>query len=184
MERSTSLVMTADELGRLDLPGKSAELVRGRLVVREPPGTYHGALAGKLTYLLGAFVYPNGLGIVTGQGTGFKIATNPDTVRAPNVAYLSRDRATLVRPRGYAQTAPELVIEILSPDDAPSELLAKISDWLGAGVRLVWIIDPVRVEGHVYRTDGSLTVVASDGALDGEAVLPGFRCRLSDVFAQ
>jgi Uma2 family endonuclease len=178
-----SSVMTADELERLDLPGKSTELVRGRLIVREPPGTYHGKLAARLAYLMGAFVYPNRLGDLFGQDTGFKIESNPDTVRAPDLAFLSNERVSAVHWRGYAALAPDLVVEIVSPDDRPGELLAKVGAWLDAGVRLAWVIDPDRVEAHVHRPDGSITVIDTDGALDGEAVLPGFRCPLSEVFA-
>lgn len=174
--------MTADELERLDVPGKSTELVRGRLVVREPPGTYHGLIAAKLAYLVGAFVYPNGSGVLFGQDTGFKIESNPDTVRAPDLAFLSQERSSEIRPRGYAAVAPDLVAEILSPDDRPGEMLAKIGEWLDAGVRLVWVIDPARAEAHVHRADGSLSVIHAGGVLDGEDVLPGFRCPLSDVF--
>jgi Uma2 family endonuclease len=174
--------MTADELERLDLPGKSTELVRGRLIVREPPGTYHGKVAAKLAYLLGAFVYPNQCGDLFGQDTGFRIESNPDTVRAPDLAFLSKERVSAVHMRGYAALAPDLIVEIVSPDDRRGELLAKVGGWLDAGVRLVWVIDPGRAEAHVHRPDGSLTVIDADGALDGEDVLPGFTCRLSDVF--
>jgi Uma2 family endonuclease len=179
---SDSVVMTADELERLDLPGKSTELVRGRLVVREPPGSYHGKVAAKLAYLVGAFVYPNGLGALFGQDTGFKIASNPDTVRAPDLAFLRQERASEIHPRGYGPFAPDLVAEIVSPDDRPGELLAKVGEWLDAGVKLVWVIDPRRAEAHVHRPDGSLKVILAAEALDGEDVLPGFSCRLSDVF--
>jgi Uma2 family endonuclease len=178
---SPSAVMTAEELERVDIPGKSTELVRGQLVVREPPSTYHGQIAAKLAYLVGAFVYPNGLGALFGQDTGFKIESNPDTVRAPDLAFLRRERASEIQRRGYAALAPDLVAEIVSPDDRRGELLAKVGDWLDAGVKLVWVIDPARVEAHVHRLDGSLSVIDSAGALDGEDVLPGFSCALSDI---
>jgi Uma2 family endonuclease len=179
---SASAVMTADELERLDMPGKSTELVRGRLIVREPPGIYHGKIAAKLAYLVGAFVYPKGLGSLFGQDTGFRIESNPDTVRAPDLAFLRRERSEEIRPRGYGPLAPDFVVEIVSPDDRPGELLAKVGDWLEAGVRLVWVIDPARAEARVHRAGGSLSVIDSAGILDGEDVLPGFRCELSAVF--
>lgn len=175
-------VMTAEELEHLDLPGKSTELVRGRLVVREPPGTYHGQVSAKLAYLMGAFVYPNDFGRLFAQDTGFRIQCDPDTVRAPDLAFVRRERASLLRQRGYVALAPDLVAEIVSPDDRPGELLAKVGDWLTSGVRLVWVIDPIRAHAHVYRPDGGLSVIGSRGTLDGEDVLGGFSCRLSDVF--
>lgn len=176
-------LLTAAEVERIALPGKVTELIRGRLVVREPPGTWHGAIAAKLTWLLGDFVHPRGLGIVFAQDTGFKIASDPDTVRAPDVAFVARARAHAIAARGYAALAPDLVAEILSPDDRPAEVLAKVADWLGAGTTLVWVVDPERREARVYRQDGSLSILREHDALDGEAALPGFTCSLKDVFS-
>jgi len=176
-----SAPLTAADVERLSLPGKRVELVRGRLVVREPPGTRHGAIAANLAYYLSDFARRRGAGIVLAQDTGFKIAADPDTVRAPDVGFLTRERVTQVPERGYAALAPDLVAEIVSPGDAPTELLAKIADWLGAGSRLVWVIDPERTEARIYRKDGSVRVLSATGELDGEDVLPGFVCPLKDV---
>src|SRR6266516_2448340 len=155
---STAPVLTAADVERMSLPGKQVELVRGQLVVREPPGTWHGAIAAKLAYHLSDFANRQGLGLVFAQDTGFKIASDPDTVRAPDV-----------------------LAEILSPDDRPGEVLAKVADWLAAGTKLVWVVDPERSEVRVYRYDGSLSVLREHDSLDGEDVLPGFTCPLSDV---
>lgn len=175
-------LMTAEELLRLDVRHKSTELVRGRLVVREPPSTYHGRVQSNLNVLLGGFVHAQRLGAVFGQDTGFKIASDPDTVRAPDLAFVSRERAALIPPRGYAALAPDLVAEILSPDDRPGEVLAKVGEWLEAGVRIVWVIDPDGKVAHAYRSDGSVATIASDGVLDGESVVPGFSCMLGELF--
>ena len=174
-------LLTAKDVERIDIPGKQVELVRGRLVVREPPGTWHGAVAARLGYFLSDFVNRQGLGLVFAQDTGFKIASDPDTVRAPDVAFVVREREHLARTRGYAALAPDLLAEILSPDDRPGEVLAKIADWLAAGTRLVWVVDPERREVRVYREDGSLTVLGESDALDGENLLPGFSCLIADV---
>lgn len=179
--QSVQPLMTAEELGHLYLPDKSTELVRGRLVVREPPGTRHGSIQATLTYLVTGFVRQHQLGTVFGQDTGFKIASNPDTVRAPDLAFVAAARANQIPERGYAPLVPDLVVEIVSPDDRAGELLAKVGDWLEAGARLVWVIDPQRRDARVHRPDGSLTVVAADGMLDGEEVLPGFACALAEV---
>jgi Uma2 family endonuclease len=128
---------------------------------------------------LGDFVYRNRLGVVFAQDTGFHIASDPDTVRAPDVAYLAESRAGAVQDRGYARTAPDLVAEIVSPDDRPAEVRAKVRDWLTAGVKLVWVIDPRGRVADVYRPDG--TVVASARQLSGEDVLPGFSCEVDDL---
>jgi Uma2 family endonuclease len=175
-------LMTSEELERLDLPDKSTELVRGRLIVREPPGTEHGRIQANLAYFISHHVRRNQLGAVFGQDTGFKIESNPDTVRAPDVAFLERTRASLVRPRGYAALAPDLVVEILSPEDRPGEVLTKVGAWLDAGVKLVWVIDPERRVARVYRENGDAAIVPAGDSLDGEDVIPGFSCALSQVF--
>ncbi len=180
---STSSLLTAEELERISIPGKVTELIRGRLIVREPPGTWHGAISAKLTYLLADFVYRQGLGMVFGQDTGFKVGSEPDTVRAPDVAFVARERVGVIRRRGYAQLAPDLLAEILSPDDRAGEILAKVADWLAAGTKIVWVVDPERREARVYRQDSSLSVLGSDESLEGEEVLPGFTCLLKDVLA-
>ena len=176
-------LMTAEELEHLRLPGKSAELDRGRLLVREPPGTRHGRIAATLAYFVTDYVRRKHLGVVFAQDTGFKIQSNPDTVRAPDVAFLAQERGDQVPDRGYAALAPDLLAEIVSPEDRPGELLAKIAQWLEVGTRLVWVIDPRSAEARVYRADGSLTIIGADGALDGEDVLPGFACALKDILS-
>ena len=90
----------------------------------------------------------------------------------------------VIRQRGYAELAPDLLAEILSPDDQPAEVLAKVADWLGAGTKLVWVIDPERLEARVYRRDGSLSILREHDSLDGEDVLPGFACPLRAVLAR
>lgn len=175
-------IITAEQLERIDIPGKSTELVRGRLVVSEPPGTFHGKLAGRLLLRVGAFVEARRLGEVFGQDTGFRIASNPDTVRAPDLAFLGHERLSRIARRGYAAIAPDLIAEILSPDDRPGDVRAKIAEWLSAGVRLAWELDPDRRIARAHRPDGGISIVGADGALDGEAVLPGFRCELKDLY--
>jgi Uma2 family endonuclease len=178
---SMAHLLTAEELLRSDLPDKSTELVRGHLVVREPPSTRHGTIAGRLAYLVADHVYRNHLGVVCGQDTGFKIESDPDTVRAPDVAFVDRSRANQIPPRGYAELAPDLAAEIVSPDDRPGEILAKVGQWLDAGTKLVWVIDPTRAEARVYTDAGDLMIVPPNGSLDGGSVLPGFTCTLADV---
>lgn len=175
-------MMTADELLLADIPHKSTELVRGRLIIREPPGTCHGRIQSNLNVLVGAFVHAHRLGAVFGQDTGFKIASDPDTVRAPDLAFVRRDRLALIAPRGYAGLAPDLVAEILSPDDRPGEVLAKIAEWLDAGVEIAWLIDPERRAAQVYRSDGSFAAMAPDGSLEGDSVLPGLSMAIAELF--
>jgi Uma2 family endonuclease len=113
--------------------------------------------------------------------TGFVLSTNPDTVRAPDVAFVRNERIPDPLPRGYARFAPDLVVEVLSPDDRPGEVLEKVADWLNARTRIVWVIDPERRTGRVQRPDGTDALLNESDALDGEDVLPGFSYRLAEV---
>ncbi len=174
-------LITADELLHLHVPDKQVELVRGVLVVREPAGSRHGLVAMNLGIELGSHARRTGAGRTFAAETGFQLATDPDTVRAPDVAYVARDRLPATETTGYAAGAPDLVVEVLSPGDRPGAVLAKVADWLSAGSRLVWVVDPERRAARVYRLDGSLTLVAEDGVLDGEDVLPGFSCPLASI---
>ena len=174
-------MQTAEDLLRFREPGKTAELVRGVLIVREPPGTGHGARAARLTLRVGAFTERHDLGQIFAQDTGFKIERDPDTVRAPDVAFVARERLAQIPDEGYAELAPDWVAEILSPSDRPGEVLEKVGQWLGAGVRVVWVLDQVRRDARIYRADGTVSTVEPDGELNGEDVLPGFRCPLRDI---
>lgn len=173
--------ITADELLHLNLPNKRTELVKGVLVVREPAGYQHGVVAMNITLVLGGFVHTRGLGRLLAAETGFKLFSNPDTVRAPDVAFIRSDRVPVPTPQGFAVMSPDLAVEVLSPDDRPGEVLEKVADWLNAGVRLVWVVDPRRRIARVYRPDGVDAQLSERDALDGEDVLPGLSIPLADV---
>lgn len=174
--------MTADELLRLHIPDKQVELVRGVLVVREPPGYLHGEITARLAYALMHYTVADRLGHVLVGDAGFKLENDPDTVRGPDIAFIRRDRLPHPVPVGYAPMAPDLVVEVLSPHDRPGDVLAKVGAWLSAGTLLVWVVDPDRRLVRVYRADGSEMLVPSGGALDGEGLLPGFTCSLATIF--
>ena len=174
--------VSADDLERLTPPNMCSELVRGVMVVREPPGYRHGAVAARLTKILMDHVDERHLGQVLAAETGFKLFSDPDTVRAPDVAFVRRERLPDPVPEGFATLAPDLVVEVLSPNDRPGEVLAKVADWLSAGSGLVWVVDPVRRRARVYRADGSEALVSEEGVLDGEDMLQGFTCRLAALF--
>jgi len=179
---TSSGLLTAEELLHLSIPNKRVELVRGVLVVREPPGGRHGRIAMNLAFELLNHVRAHDLGVVYAAETGFALARAPDTVRAPDVAFIRRDRLPTPEPTGFPDLAPDLVVEILSPGDRAGEVLAKVADWLSAGTRLVWVIDPDRRLARVYRQDGTEQMVAENQALEGEDVVPGFSCRVSMIF--
>jgi len=174
-------LMTADELLHSNIPDKRTELVRGVLVVREPAGYNHGRVIAQLTGRLWSHVERTAAGQLLGAETGFTLFRDPDTVRAPDIAFVHRDRLPDPASRGFVDLAPDLVVEVLSPDDRPGESLGKAGDWLQAGTRLVWVIDSERRTARIYRADGSQTIVTEVGELSGEEVLPGFACPLSSL---
>jgi Uma2 family endonuclease len=175
---TSSELMTAEQLLEADIPWKQVELVRGRLVVKESPGYRHGDITARLTFELMQYVRAHDLGQVVAGDPGFTLARNPDTVRAPDVAFVQRARVPDPLPTAFAEFAPDLAVEVLSPSDRPAEILAKVGDWLNAGTRLVWIVDPARRQARVYRQDGTEAVLSGTDVLDGEDVLPGFTCAI------
>jgi len=174
-------LLTADELLNTSIPDKRVELVRGVLIVREPAGYLHGDVTMRLGARLSSFATARELGRVLAAETGFRVQSDPDTVRAPDIAFLSTERIPDPRPQGFLTMAPDLVVEVLSPHDRPGETLAKIGDWLEGGARLVWVVDPERRGARIYRPDGSQSVISENESLDGEDVLPGFTCQLAEV---
>ena len=174
--------MTAEELLRRQPPHKRSELIKGQLAVREPAGARHGAVANELAFRITSHVRASNLGRVYAAETGFKIESDPDTVRAPDVAFIRADRLVEPDPVGFLVIAPDLVVEVVSRDDKPGEVLAKVGMWLNAGCRLVWVVDTERRVGRIYRSDGSEWVLEAGGVLEGEGVLPGFSCPLEDIW--
>lgn len=174
-------LLTAADLPHVRIPNKWTELVRGQLVVCEPPGALHGYVAVRLAARLVQHVEAKDLGAVFAAETGFKLFSDPDTVRAPDVAFVSNARLPHPLPSGYPAIAPDLAVEVLSPGDRPGEMLAKVADWLEAGSTLVWVTDPVRRVARAYRADGSDATITETGVLAGENVLPGFECALASI---
>lgn len=181
---SDTALMTAEELLRLALPDKRTELIRGRLTVRDPGGARHGAVANRIAYRITAHVEAHDLGRVYAAETGFKIESTPDTVRAPDVAFIVKERLPNVEPHGYPPWAPDLAVEVLAHADHPADTLEKVAQWLKAGVRLVWVVDSEKRIARAYRADGTESLLGSDGILDGEDVLPEFTLSLSRLFAE
>ena len=173
--------MTAEELLYTHAPNKRTELVRGRLIVHEPPGGRHGYVAANLAFRLSQHVDLTGAGAVFVGDVGFTLHRDPDTVRGPDIAFVSRDRLPQPIPNSYLEFAPDLVVEVLSHHDRPGEVLAKVGDWLDAGARLVWVIDADRRLARVYRVDGTEDMLDETGQLLGEDVLPGFSCTLASI---
>lgn len=174
-------LMTAEDLLANPVPNKCTELVAGHILVREPPGYRHGYVASQFLIAIGTHARANKLGHVLAAETGFTLFRNPDTVRAPDVAFVRAERVPSPLPRGYAELAPDLAVQVLSPSDRAGRVLAKVGDWIDAGAQLVWAVDPERRTARVYRADGTQSLLTADDALDGEDVLPGFSVRVADL---
>ena len=176
-------LLTADDLLRLDSQGVKGELIRGVLHERMPSGGRHGDIAGALISEVRTYVRPRRMGRVGGSDTGILLERNPDTVREPDVYFISAEKLPLdIEVSGYFEVVPDLVVEIRSPSDALTEFNEKIAMWLQEGARMVLAIFPDTKTARVHRPDGSTTDLAYGDTLDGGDVLPGFACPLRDIF--
>ncbi len=146
-----------------------------------PAGFEHGDIAGRVHGHLFYFVTQSHLGTVTAAETGFQIGHNPDTVRAPDVAFIRAERVPNVRTRGFFQGAPDLAVEVISPTDCAGELLAKVQDWLAAGCQVVWVVDPTSRTVSVYRGSGETSLLSVTDEVTAEELLPGFRLPVAKV---
>ena len=176
-------LLTAEDLLKLDSQGVKGELIRGVLHERMPSGGQHGEIAVALATEFRNFVRPRRLGRVGGSDTGVLLDRDPDTVREPDVYFISAERLPLdVSVSGYYEVVPDLVVEIRSPSDSLTEFNAKIAMWLGEGARLVLAIFPDTRTARIHRPDGTTLDLAQDDVFDGEDVLPGFTCQLREIF--
>ena len=175
--------LTADDLLRLYSEGVRGELIRGVLCETMPTGYEHGKTVVNLAMLLGGFVKSQKLGSLTASDSGVWLERDPDTVREPDVAYFSSEKMPPgVRVEGYAEVVPDLVVEIVSPNDSLSEVNDKALMWLSYGVRLVWVVNPSTHSVDVHREGSVASTLTENDALDGVDVLPGFTCVVSEVF--
>jgi Uma2 family endonuclease len=180
---TTTQLMSADELLKLPRGRFRYELVKGELRTMSPSGSEHGVIVVNVTVFLGQHVKANNLGIVFGAETGFLIEENPDTVLAPDVAFISREHIPESGiPKKYWPGAPDLAVEVLSPGDTAREVEKKVNQWLTAGAHLVWIVNPKRKSITVYRASGDAVTFSERDELDGEDLVLGFRCRVSEIF--
>lgn len=179
------VLMTADELLRLPDDGWRYELVDGRLVRMSPTGGTHGLVVMALLRAVDEFVQERNLGLVLPAETGFWISPEgtPDTVLAPDLAFVRTSRETDARTEKFPRLAPDLIAEVASPSQGRAELGAKARRWSDSGVRLVWIVFPDDRTVEVWRNGALHRVLGAGEALSGEDVLPGFVTPLSELFA-
>ena len=175
--------MTAEQLVDLPDDGRRHELVSGELHSMAPAGAQHGSVAFEIGLAVGLHVREHRLGRCFAAETGFVLSRRPDTVRAPDLAFVRADRAeALERYARFADVVPDLVVEVVSPYDRSTKTVEKALMWVDAGVRLVWVVDPQARLVTVYRDDGVVALVRGPGAvLDGGDVLPGMRIPLDEL---
>ena len=169
--------VTADEL--LALGEGRRELIYGAVIEMAPAGVEHGFIEGDLYHYLSIFVKANRLGRVFPGDTGFLLATDPDLVRVPDVAFVKRER--VVRTPKYYPGAPDLAVEVVSPGDSYTEVNEKVAMWLKHGTVEVWVADPRRETVQVFKK-GTEVTLNKDDEIDGGDLLPGFRLPLEDIF--
>jgi Uma2 family endonuclease len=182
---TTTRHVTDEDLLRMPRDGRKYERVDGELRV-SPAGFNHEGVGMALAARLWAFVTERQLGHVVGSSAGYRWpsrkADRPDNVRSPDVSFVAAGRLPDERrPVGFAQLAPDLAVEVLSPGDNSRDVLEKVGEYLHAGTRLVWVIDPGTRTAAIHRSLTDVRTIGEADSLDGEDVVPGFACRLRDV---
>jgi len=175
-------LVTAEELLAMPDDGMRRELIAGEVVEMAPAGGEHGQLAMDLMTVVGGWVRANRLGRCFAAETGFRLASDPDTVRAPDGAFIRADRVPQPIPASFMTVMPDLVLEVVSPDDRRREVLAKVGDWLEAGVQVVWVLWPAERRMNIFRSVSDVTVLEEADNLTCEELLPGFALPLRELF--
>ena len=173
--------MTAEELMQLPDDGLQHELIKGEHLTMPPPNPEHGAVMTNIAVLLHQHVRPLRLGKVITGDAGFKLESDPDTVLGPDVAFIRQQRISGISTQ-YFPGAPDLVVEVLSPGDRKGKVEAKVNMWLEAGARAVWLINPKTRTVELRRADGENKLFTVEDELTGDDVIPGFRCRVAEIF--
>ena len=178
--RTITHVWTAADLLRLP-PEQRCELIEGELILLSPSGHAHGHVAANLAGLLHVWNREHRIGRVYGAETGFLLQRDPDTVRAPDCAFVANDRVVHTL-RGFFPGSPDFAAEVVSPDQTEEAVLDKARFWLDHGVKLVLIAWPTTRSIMLLRPDQEPQLLHDDNPIDGGDVLPGFRCEVREVF--
>jgi Uma2 family endonuclease len=181
---STTTIVTADEL--LALPtgmGKRYELVAGELRVMSPAGWRHGRVAANIASLLGPFIRKHNCGRAFGAETGFLLKRDPDTVSAPDFAFIAEKHLPKTEPsEAFWPGTPDLAVEVLSPGDTSGEVAEKVKEWIAAGCAAVWVVDPKLQTVTIYQSLTEVQIKAIGETFVGDPVVPGFSCLVDDLF--
>jgi Uma2 family endonuclease len=176
-------LVTAEQLLHLPRGQELRELVRGRLRTMSPAGWRHGMVAARLHRLLAAHVARHALGETFVAEAGFLVARDPDTVLAPDVSFVAAARLASVAAAGFFPGAPDLAVEVRSPDDSRRQLADKARLWLEHGCRMVVVIDPAARTAAIHRPGAAAIEIDAAGAIAGGDVVPGLELRLADLFS-
>lgn len=174
-------LITAEEFARWPDEGR-CELVHGKIVHLTASRPLHGLIEVRLGSRLFTYADSTGRGVVLGGEVGLWVRRNPDSVRGADLVFISRERYTSHNPKGFLDVAPELVIEILSPDDRRGEVMEKLEDYFAMGVDLVWIVDPEHRYVFAYRSLMEVERFEEGDLLTDEEILPGFSLLVAELF--
>ena len=180
MSTTTTHLMTADELLNMPDDGNRHELIKGELLTMSPASYEHGDVTMNLSGLLYNHVKANNLGRLLAADTGFKLERNPDTVLAPDIAFIARDRATPLS-QFFHLGPPDLAVEVLSPSDRRGKVERKTALWLELGAKAVWNVNPRKRTVEVIHADGHRWLFNETDELVDDTV-PGFRVAVSKIF--
>jgi Uma2 family endonuclease len=176
-------LITADDLELMpDDDSVQIELDEGELITMPPAGWDHGDREGQIVYVLKRYVCKHRLGKVVVGETGFRLSG--DTVRAPDVAFVRRDRVESIRSKGFAKGAPDLAVEIFSPSDNVRQLMRKVKQYFAAGCHTVWIVYPERQEINVLEASGADRLLTVEDTIDAPDLLPGFSVPVAELFEE
>jgi Uma2 family endonuclease len=182
MSTSTAL-MTAAELLELPRGQHRYELINGELKTMSPASHDHGRIAMRIGMLLADFVWRNHLGDAYAAETGFLLTSNPDTVLAPDAAFVSEKRAREGRDKkGFWPGAPDVAVEVLSPDDSEPKTKTKIAQWLSYGAKQVWTVNPKNETITVHWSSDDSRTFSSGETFEADDQLRGFSVAVSDIF--
>jgi Uma2 family endonuclease len=180
----TTRLVTAEEFERFPEDDYRYELVDGRVVRMSPTGVLHGWLVTQLSSLLIEHLRSNSTGLVLTE-VGFRLSSSPDTVRAPDLSFIRRERLKGPSlPRGFWHGPPDVAVEVLSPDDRPADVSVKVAEYLTRSVSIVVVIDPDELTVTVHRQSNPPAILRGADILDLNPVIPGFRCSVRDIFGR